>query len=133
MIYQEGIDYWVRYIQFPNMASESVVASHGDGTFTIYINTLFSAERQRDRLAHELRHLEKEHFYRDDLTIQQVEHAANGLAPLPSPPATDPPLLPDVFTEAPPGTIPIFNSLGAFRDYMFAMREQISGRRHSNQ
>ena len=79
MTYYEGIDYWVRYVEFPNMASESVVASHGDGTFTIYINTLFSLERQLDRLSHELHHLESEHFYRDNLTIDQVERQADGL------------------------------------------------------
>ena len=78
MKYIEGIDYWVRYVQFPNMASESVVASHGDGTFTIYINTLFSQERQEDRLQHEIQHLIDEHFYRDDLSIAQIEHQADG-------------------------------------------------------
>lgn len=77
MKYIEGIDYWVRYVQFPNMASESVVASHGDGTFTIYINTLFSPERQEDRLRHEIQHLADEHFYRDDLSIVQIEHQAD--------------------------------------------------------
>lgn len=77
MKYIEGIDYWVRYVQFPNMASESVVASHGDGTFTIYINTLFTPERQEDRLRHEIQHLADEHFYRDDLSIVQIEHQAN--------------------------------------------------------
>lgn len=60
------------------MASESVVVSHGDGTFTIYINTLFSRERQEDRLRHELRNLEREHFYRDELTITQVEDRQTG-------------------------------------------------------
>lgn len=79
MRYIEGIDYWVRYVQFPNMASESVVVSHGDGTFTIYINSLFSRERQKDRLEHELKHLADEHFYRDDLSIQQIEHQADGI------------------------------------------------------
>ena len=78
MKYIEGMDYWVRYVRFPNMASESVAASHGDGTFTIYINTLFPEERQQERLRHELRHLTEEHFYRDDLTITQVEHDADG-------------------------------------------------------
>lgn len=77
MKYIEGIDYWVRYVQFPNMASESVVASHGDGTFTIYINTLFSIERQEERLQHEIQHLIDEHFYRDDLSITQIEHQAD--------------------------------------------------------
>ena len=50
MKYYEGVDYWVRRCQFPNFASESVVVSHGDGTFTIYLNTLFSLERQADGL-----------------------------------------------------------------------------------
>ena len=80
MKYIEGMDYWVRYVQFPNMASESVAASHGDGTFTIYINTLFPEEKQQERLRHELRHLADEHFYRDDLTIRQIEHQADGSA-----------------------------------------------------
>lgn len=61
------------------MASESVVVSHGDGTFTIYINTRFSQERQEERLQHEIKHLTDEHFYRDDLSIQQIEHQADGI------------------------------------------------------
>ena len=80
MKYIEGMDYWVRYVRFPNMASESVAASHGDGTFTIYINTLFPPERQAERLRHELRHLTEEHFYRDTLSIRQLERQADGLA-----------------------------------------------------
>lgn len=81
MKYIEGIDYWIRFIEFPNMASESVVASHGDGTFTIYVNTLFSPDVQQERLMHELEHLENEHFYRDDLTITQIESQADGMEP----------------------------------------------------
>lgn len=77
MKYIEGIDYWIRFIEFPNMASESVVASHGDGTFTIYINTLFPPEVQQERLQHELEHIEDNHFYRDDLSIVQIEHQAD--------------------------------------------------------
>ena len=80
MKYIEGMDYWVRYLPFPNMASESVAVSHGDGTFTIYINTLFPEERQQERLRHELRHLTEEHFYRDDLSIRQIEHQADGVS-----------------------------------------------------
>lgn len=118
MIYYEGIDYWVRHVEFPNMASESVVVSHGDGTFTIYINTLFCEERQQERLEHEIHHLEEEHFYRDDMSIRQIERQADGLA------EEKPARLPNVFTEAPPNTIPLFNSLDVFKDYMFAMREQ---------
>ena len=80
MKYIEGMDYWVRHVQFPNMASESVVLSHGDGTYTIYINTLFPEEKQAERLHHEVRHLEQEHFYREELTIREVERSAEGMA-----------------------------------------------------
>jgi hypothetical protein len=79
MKYYEGIDYWVRYVDFPNMASESVIVSHGDGTFTIYINTLFCVEKQQERLAHELNHLKDEHFYRDDLSIASIERQADNV------------------------------------------------------
>ena len=74
----EGIDYWVRRVEFPNTASESVAVSHGDGTFTIYLNTLFPPDRLEERLCHELRHLEQDHFYRDALSIRQIEHQADG-------------------------------------------------------
>ena len=79
MKYYEGVDYWVRRCQFPNFASESVVVSHGDGTFTIYLNTLFSLERQAERLKHEIKHLTEEHFFREDLSINQIERQADGL------------------------------------------------------
>ena len=36
-----------------------------------------------------------------------------------------PPRLPNVFAEAPPGTIPYFSSLETLRDYMFTMRDQV--------
>ena len=110
MKYIEGIDYWVRRIQFPNMASESVVASHGDGTFTIYINTLFSPERQEERLRHEVRHLTEEHFYRDDLTIQQIERQADGIET----PPTDVRILP-----GPEPKISIFRSSSLPEDISF--------------
>ena len=107
MRYYEGADYWVRYVEFPNMASESVVLSHGDGTFTILINTLYCPERQQERLAHELCHLREEHFYRNDLSIAQIERAADGVSVLPSPE----PELPDVLFDHPPDQIACFHSL----------------------
>lgn len=125
MKYYEGIDYWVRYVKFPNMASESVVASHGDGTFTIYINTLFSEERQKDRLMHELNHLEKEHFYRDELTIEQVERQADGIvAKEPADQKQVKMRIPNVFTEHPPNTIPLFNGLDIMMNYIKAFSKQ---------
>ena len=85
MSYVEGVDYWVRLVEFPSMASSAVTVSNGDGTFTIYINTRFCPERQAEGLRHELRHLEDEHFYRDEYGICEIEAAANGLLTLSEP------------------------------------------------
>ena len=85
MSYVEGVDYWVRPVEFPSMASSAVTVSNGDGTFTIYINTRFCPERQAEGLRHELRHLEDEHFYRDEYGICEIEAAANGLLTLSEP------------------------------------------------
>ncbi len=95
MSYVEGVDYWVRLVEFLSMASSAVTVSNGDGTFTIYINTRFSPERRAEGLRHELRHLEEEHFYRDEYGICEIEAAANGLLTLSEPargpqPAADP-------------------------------------------
>ena len=57
MAYIEGVDYWVRLVEFPNMASPSVAVSNGDGTFTIYVNSRFSPEKRAAGLRHELEHL----------------------------------------------------------------------------
>ena len=81
MSYVEGVDYWVRLVEFPSMASPAVTVSNGDGTFTIYINT---------RLRHELRHIEGEHFYRDEYGVCELEAAANGLLTLSEPQAPEP-------------------------------------------
>ena len=40
----EGVDYRVRYVEFPNTGSPSVAVSNGDGTYTVYVNTRFSIE-----------------------------------------------------------------------------------------
>lgn len=85
MSYVEGVDYWVRLVEFPSMASPAVTVSNGDGTFTIYINTRFSPERRAEGLRHELRHLENEHFYRDQYGVCELEAEANGLLTLSEP------------------------------------------------
>ena len=77
MSYYADIDYFVRKIDFPNMASPGVSISNGDGTFTILINTRFPENKQKEALEHELRHLVQEHFYRDEDLIK-MEKAANG-------------------------------------------------------
>ena len=69
-------------MEFPNNGSPSLAVSNGDGTFNILINTLFCEAKQRESLRHEVEHLTEEHFFRDDLSITQIEHVGTctGLA-----------------------------------------------------
>lgn len=132
MSYIEGIDYWVRRRAFPCTTIYAWAVSLGDGTFDIWLNSNVSEEKQLSGLQHELRHLEDNHFYREDLSLAEKEQLAWGEQP----PLREDTLhgkLPDVFSEAPPGTIPLFNSLDAFRDYMFSMREQYQNDRSANE
>lgn len=76
MTYYEGVDYFVRIVEFPNMASPGIAASNGDGTFSIYINSLFCEEIQQDTLRHELQHLIANHFYRDE-PVASIEFEAS--------------------------------------------------------
>ena len=79
MSYVEGVDYWVRLVEFPSMASSAVTVSNGDGTFTIYINTRFCPERQAEGLRHELRHVADQHFSRPASGSCESAAAATGL------------------------------------------------------
>lgn len=78
MSYIEGIDYWVRYREFPCTTIYAWAVSLGDGTFDIWLNTRVSEEKQLAGLQHDLRHLEDNHFYRDDLTLAEKEAIAWG-------------------------------------------------------
>ena len=71
MKYIEGIDYWVRRRDFPCTTIFAWAVSLGDGTFDIWLNTRVSEEKQLAGLKHDLKHLEDNHFYRDDLTLAQ--------------------------------------------------------------
>lgn len=79
MTYIEGIDYFVHPVEFPNGAAGGCAVSNGDGTFTVYINTRCSAERQAHTLRHELEHLTRNHFYREE-SVQVLEAEARKAA-----------------------------------------------------
>lgn len=89
MSYLEGVDYWVRLVEFPSRASAAVTVSNGDGTFTIYINTRFDEAAREAGLRHELEHLKNEHFYRDEYGVCELEAAAEGLYTLREKPAAE--------------------------------------------
>ncbi len=89
MKYIEGIDYWVRYREFPCTTIFAWAVSLGDGTFDIWLNTRVSEEKQLEGLHHDLKHLEDNHFYRDDLTLAQKEAIAWGVTGFVEPETTE--------------------------------------------
>lgn len=61
------------------MGVSGVIASNSDGSANIYINTLYCEEIQRRTIKHELRHLVKNHFYIDWMTIDEKELDADDI------------------------------------------------------
>lgn len=76
-------EYFVRYAPFPP-SIEGVTLPNDDGSFDIYINAALSPARQADRLQHELRHIQADHFYRDTAPVAACEAEAEGKAPTPA-------------------------------------------------
>lgn len=93
-------DYFVRYLPFPARVG-AVVIPNDDSSFDIYISSRLSNEAQKERLAHELRHIREDHFYRS-IPVAAAEAEAKGLAPLPA----DPPSAAAVDTGIPPRKVP---------------------------
>ena len=134
MKYYQGVDYFLFFMDFPHMGVPGVIVSNSDGTASIYINTLYCEGVQRRAIKHELRHLVKNHFYIDWMTLEEKELEADDIED-PSCIFSDDfsyveyveyheSKLPNVFKHG-IKSIPVFYSLDAFRDYIFAMREQL--------
>ncbi len=83
-------DYFVRIIALPP-AVRGVTVPNDDGTFSIYINSLYSEGVRRRVLQHELEHLARDHFYKDEPIARQEAEAdaapppAEDDAPAPAP------------------------------------------------
>ena len=86
----EGVDYWVRLVEFPSMASPAVTVSNGDGTFTIYKHALRPGEADGGPAPRAAAYRGREHFYRDEYGVCELEAAANGLLTLSEPQAPEP-------------------------------------------
>lgn len=98
----ENVDYFVRIVQFPNAANKGIVCPNDDGTFDIYLNSLYPD--LKEGYDHEVRHLLLDHFgsYK---SIEAIEREADGK-------------IPNLFVGNPEGHIPLFNSLEAFKNYI---------------
>ncbi len=70
---------FVRYLPFPNRSVKAATFPNDDGTFDVYVNSLYPESVQKEALEHELRHIERGHFY-SDAPIEEKEAEADGLA-----------------------------------------------------
>ena len=103
------IDYFVRLVELPK-AVEGVSVPNDDGSFDIYINALLPASRREETLAHELKHLEREHFYLD-IPISRMESQADGEAV-------------NVVLHPPEGGIPCFLSEASLGHWLQSVCQQ---------
>ena len=79
MKYYRDVDYFIIFTDFPRIGVPGAIAANSDGTANIYINTLYCEEKQRRAIKHELRHLVKNHFYIDWMTVEEKELDADML------------------------------------------------------
>ena len=73
MKYYRDVDYYLYFLDFPSMGIPGAIFANTNGTVNIYINTLYREEVQKRTIKHELRHLVKNHFYIDTLSIEEKE------------------------------------------------------------
>lgn len=102
-------DYFVRLIRLP-IRVEGVTVPNSDGTFSIYINSLLSHEKQNEVLEHELRHISAEHFY-VDMPVSHMERQAGGEAL-------------NIVLHPPEGKFAHFHSEKALGDYIMRLAAQ---------
>lgn len=72
-------EYFVRCVKLPPRI-EGATVPNDDGTFDIYINSVFNEKKRSEILAHELRHIEGGHFYNDVLPVREIERLADDAA-----------------------------------------------------
>ena len=103
-------DYFVRIIALPP-AVRGVTVPNDDGTFSIYINSLYGEGVQKKVLQHELEHLARDHFYKDEPIARQEAEADAGPSPTADTPA---PAVPKVPKEG----IRCYHSLRALTEWL---------------
>lgn len=72
-------DHYIRRLPFPNRSVKAATFPNDDGTFDIYLNTLYPPAEQEAALLHELEHIRLGHFY-SEAPIHRKEAEADGIA-----------------------------------------------------
>ena len=102
-------DYFMRLVELPATV-EGVTVPNDDGSFDIYINSRLPEARRKSVLAHELRHIELEHFSLE-LPAELMERQADGENI-------------NVVLHPPAGMIPCFSSPDAFSHWFSTLCAQ---------
>lgn len=71
----DRVQAYVRTADFP-ISVKAVTIPNDDGTFDIYVNKNITPDVQYSALVHELKHIEKNHFYQDWQNIRTIESEA---------------------------------------------------------
>lgn len=66
------MDYCIRYIDLPCKIN-GTVAQDNDGFYNIYINSKLSYEAQQKAIRHELTHIQRNDFYRNE-SLELIEN-----------------------------------------------------------
>ncbi len=74
-------DYFIRILDLPPSV-KGLVIPNDDGTFSIFINAIYDTKTQRKTLEHELEHLARDHFYKEQpVALQEAEASGRAGAP----------------------------------------------------
>lgn len=68
-------DYFAHLVDLPPSV-EGVVVPNPDGSFEIYVNSSLCPARRQECLEHEIRHIMRDHFYKDQ-PVSQCEQEAD--------------------------------------------------------
>lgn len=69
----EGVDYFVRFVDFPNCKCNGALMLNPDGTYSVYINARASEAQKRKAMRHEYDHMANDDLY-GDKDIREVEN-----------------------------------------------------------
>ena len=71
------INYNVKLIKFPNSKVHESVIENEDGSYTIFINSTLSMERQKESFKHAMVHILGDDFTKDNINeIESEAHSA---------------------------------------------------------
>lgn len=73
----EGCDYFVHFVRFANKANPAMAYLNDDGTYDVYLNTLYDDIFLAKSFRHELIHIAEDHIFIEGIPIETIEDRAD--------------------------------------------------------